>query len=124
VNSTCTSGASGSITLGVDNTTGYSYIFKGYITKDGVNYYVTNYYYSYGDGYDEDGNGLILIIVLILVFSLVGFWRLEAAVIFGGLSLLLVSIMGIIAIPIAYTVGVFALSLVAAYLISDRRSAT
>jgi hypothetical protein len=122
VNSTCVLGSSGSMSLGVDNTTGYNYLFKGYINKNSQSYYVTSHVHSFDDGFTEDGNGVLIIIILVLTFSLIGFWRMEAAVIFAGLSIMLVSITGLVAIGIGYTAGIFILSLVAAYLISRRSS--
>ena len=123
VNSSCVSGASGSTYVTVDNTTGKNYLFKGYITRDGVNYYVTSFSWSYGDTPTEDGNGLLMAVILIIAFSLIGFWRLEAAVVFAGLATMLLSIMGVILLPITYTAGLFVLSLITAFIISKRRAA-
>lgn len=122
VNNSCATGAAGSTFVTVANTTGLSYLFRGYITKNGVDYYITSFYYKYGEGFDEDGNGLFLVVLLILSFALIGFWRLEAAVLFAGLATLLVSITGLVNVPITYTAGIFVLSLVTAFIINKRRA--
>jgi len=120
VNTSCTAGAAGTASFDVDNTSGYVYLLKGYITKGGEDKYVTNLWFSYADVVDDE-NSLFLVTILVLVFALIAFWRIEAAVVMTGFSLLLVTIIGIVNIPIVVGVYMFVLSLVVSFIIAKKK---
>jgi hypothetical protein len=119
--SVCASGAADTIYLPVANTSGLTYLLKGYVDKNGYTIYLTNYWLSFKDELDTGRNGLILGFILLAVFIFVGYWRLELAVLMGGFGLLILVVVGVININISYAIGMFILSIISAFLISHKK---
>jgi hypothetical protein len=122
VNSSCAGIGAGKTGFNINNVTG-SYELRGYITKDGSDYFVTQKFVGIGVDHSLKGSdGLLLAAMMIGIFFFVGFFAFEVALILVGLSVLIFTIVGMISVPLGYAVPVFVLTLVAAFIISKRRA--
>ena len=124
VNNSCTAGAAGTLYLTIQNVTG-SYEVQGYITKNGQSLYLINDYVTIGGTQAfDDADSLLWSAVLIMLIFFLGYFALELAVVLGGLAQLILSAVGLINIGLGYSIPVFIVCLVAAFMIYKRRSHT
>lgn len=121
VNDSCVSGASGSVTLIVSNVTG-SYEARGYITKDNIEYFVTmdNFEVNSSDAF-SDSDSLLLSVFIIIISFFLGFFAIEIGLVSAGFTTMILSIVGLLDLSISVTIPIFVLSLVAAFLIANKR---
>lgn len=116
-NNSCTNSTTGTVFIGLANTTGATYIVRGYVTKGGEDYLISGLTVEYANLAPEGGLGLFLLIILEVVIIMVGFWNLPVAIVLGGTAPLLLSITGMVSLGLTITVPIFALSLIVAYLV-------
>lgn len=122
LNSSCVAGAAGSIILPVPNING-SYELRGYITKGGVDYFVTQEYVSIGaPDVFKDRESLLLSALIIITMFFLGFFAVEIGVILAAFAAMVLSFVGILAVTPSVTIPLFVLSLIIAFIISKNRT--
>lgn len=121
VNNSCVSGAAGSLNIVVASING-SYEAKGYITKAGQEYYITQKYFNIGGTETfNDNNSLLLVAFFVITMFFIGYFALELAMVLSGVAVLFTSITGLFSIGLGVAIPVFVLSLVLAFIISRYR---
>lgn len=116
-NYTCSSGSSGVIYVGIDNSTEASYIVKGYITSGGKNYLVASNNVNYYVESPSGALGAFLAILLLVTAVFVGFWSISIAVILGSFVPLIFTITGLWGIGLTVTAPILVGGLIIAYLL-------
>jgi hypothetical protein len=122
INSSCVAGAANMASVTLHNITG-TYELRGYITKGGSTYYLTQKYVTIG-GSDvfRNNDGLLFGAILIIVMFFVGYFAIELAIILAGLATMILSFVGVLNIPASVTIPIFAISMVLAFIIGKNRT--
>jgi len=117
INKSCTTSASGTIFVHVDNSSGTAYAGRGYVNTGGIQVLVDQLYKSFGDLIPETGSGILMMFLMILVFVFAMAVNLEIAVIAASLVPLMFTVMGLSKLDYTVTVPLFGLGLVVAFII-------
>jgi len=121
INSSCVSSSSGTVYTITYNTTA-SWYLVGEVTKGGTTYIIDTYRKDYGTTLpDTGGLGLFLGFIIFCVVIFIGIWSLEIAVMLGGVTPLLLTVMGVTSLGYVFTVPVFILSVIAAFIIGGTK---
>jgi len=120
-NSSCTSGHGGSVVLQLplENAT---YDLRGYIFKNGEQYYITQKIVDKtGKDAFKNIDGLLSGAIIVIVSFFLGWFAIELAIISAGFSTMILSITGLIAIPLSITAPIFVVCLVLSFVIAQQR---
>ena len=122
INTTCTGGAAGSISMPVPNVTGTTYTLKGRVTINDVEQPVASYIVTTGESFPEGGKrtGLLILFMIMTVCAVIVPYSLPASMILAGLSVTLLSAVGLVAISLPVAISILVLSFVGAFLVGDR----
>lgn len=114
MNSTCTTGSTGTNYVGATLESNRLYYVRGYVTIDGYDYLVDEEIIDMYDDAPRQQFGLYMLLFIEIIVILIGvWWMLELAIFLGTLFPLIFSITGFIALGLDVTVPVFVLGLVA-----------
>lgn len=116
-NQSCSASSSGSITVGIDNSTGQSYQAVGTVTVGDNDYTVAQYLLNFGEVIPEDGSGLLMMFFMILVFVFAMAINIEVAIIAGSFVPMMFTAMGLSRLDYTTTMFIFAFGLVVAFII-------
>lgn len=116
-NSSCVSGASGTVLVGVSNSTGASYKATAYIYLPDERF-LDNLIKTFPE-FNSTGNyGLFLVILIVVVFACTGIWNPIIAIIITPIPLVFASFIGLASIPLEITIPVQIFAILIAFLIS------
>lgn len=121
VNSSCASSPSGVVQVSVENITGQSYQFKGYITKEDNTYLVVTYNHSYDTPMPDNTIGLFFLAIIMMVSLAMYMWNEIVASLVVFTMPMLFSIAGLIPIGLSITIPVFFLGITIAAVLGVRR---
>jgi hypothetical protein len=116
-NTTCVARAAGTVTFVVDNSTGDSWLLKGYINVSGVHRLVATRQVSFTTTAETGGSGYLYAIILLLIIVFVGAWSLSVAVFLAGLAPLILGVTGLVSLPVYLTVPVFIGAVIVVYVL-------
>lgn len=121
-NSSCNSGSSGTITLGVVNGSGYYYNAQGTVLIDDKEYLVASKdkYFNKFNEKDSKNNFLFLTILLTLAMSLLFLWNITIALILTPIPLVFMSFADLIPVSRGVTITIALIGLTLAFMISKR----
>lgn len=122
-NSSCAASPSGTVYVGVTNTSGANYLIKGVMTKNGETYTISSLAVDYDSTLPgEGGLGLLLLLFVETVIIFIGTQKMEIGIVLGGLAPLLFTVMGLITIGYAVTAPLFVISIITAYIIGVKKA--
>lgn len=120
INSSCTSGATATIFVGVDNVTDTTYRAKATIFFGDNEQFIDSQLYTYRD-YNRFGSfGLLLIVILMVVFAMMGIWNPLVASIITPMPLIFGNAIGLINLNWGYIIPIQAVGILIAFIISRR----
>jgi len=121
-NSSCITGSSGSILLGVIAKNGTTYVSDGLIYFNATNYFlIKSLIKSFGEGPPDFGRlGVWIMWILVMLFAGVAYWSMTFAVILAPLPILIGRILGFHEWSWAICIGLEIGGVIVAYLISDK----
>jgi len=122
INSSCNSGSSGTITLGIVNSSGYYYNAQGTVLIDNKEYLVASkdYYFNKFTEKKSKNNFLFLTILLTLAISLLFLWNVTIALILTPIPLVFMSFANLIPVSRGVTITIALIGLTLAFMISKR----
>lgn len=120
-NTSCLNSPSGTILLGVANTTGAVYNAQAFAYFSNPAYYLTGLTHAFEEVAIAGLYGLFLIFILTLIFAVgIGWWSKSLALILTPLPLMMGSILNIIDISIGMCISIEIICVIIAYWISRR----
>lgn len=117
-NSSCSSGAAGTILVGVAPINYTTYLAKSYIYFGSEEQFLGDLTYSFEEPAIAGKYGIFLIIILTTIFIFVGYWDRRIALILAPLPLFFGSILNVIDINIGYAIALLVLCVIIAIVIS------
>lgn len=116
--SSCNTGASGTILVSVDAINGSTYLSKAYVTYgDGETIFISELEYRYNESTLDTNTALLIVILLTATFALMGAWSPSVAAIITPLPILITSMIGIIALNPTIGIALELLGVIIAYLV-------
>ncbi len=119
-NSSCVSGTSSTILLGVNNQSGTTYQAKAYVHINGVKYFIDGLYKVYEEVSEMGNLGVLVIVILTILLCCVFIWDKSIALIITPLPLFFGSILNIVDFSIGILLGVEVIFIIIAVVISKR----
>jgi len=121
-NQSCLTSPSGTILLGVTNTSGTTYNAQAYAYFSNPAYYLTGLTHTFETVAIAGLYGIFLIMILTIIFAVgIGWWSKSLALILTPLPLMLGSILNIIDISIGMCISIEIICVIVAYWISRRQ---
>ena len=120
INYSCYNGGSSVLLLKAANISGTSYYANGVITKNGKDYTVCSYAFTFQDVEFESKWGYVISIFLVLFGIFISIWSLPLGFILSPLGLVFASSMNVINIPVGVSFAVMIAGLILALLVSRR----
>ena len=120
-NSTCLSGASGEILLNVVNTSGVTYLAKGYVSISNQEYFIGELFKNFNEFLEENKNlRMFLIALLTLIFAFLGSSNIVIALALTPLPLFFGAISGFINISYTVVIPIILGSITLIYLVGRK----
>ncbi len=120
VSTSCVNSSSGTILLGVTNTSGATYKATGYAYFDDEEVYLISYLKKFVFEELSSDSGLFYVVLLMILFAFVGIWSPAVAVILTPLALIFGELIGLINVGMMYLVPIEILAIIVAYMINDK----